>query len=75
MQTGFLSLWQAGATLHCGVWASLYGDFSCGAQAPGTRASVVGSVVTAHGLSCSESCGIFSDQGSTQCSLHCKVDS
>ena len=47
---------------------------SCGAQALGARASVVvtcrfegapASVVVAqgHGLSCSEACGIFLDQG------------
>ena len=40
--TGFLQLWRAGATLHCGVQASHYGGFSyCGAWAIGARASVV----------------------------------
>ena len=29
----------------------------------------VGSVVVAHGLSCSETCGIFQDQGSNLCPL------
>ena len=29
----------------------------------------VGSVVAAHGLSCSETCGIFQDQGSNLCPL------
>ena len=29
-----------------------------------------GSVVVAHGLSCSTACGIFSDQGSNPCPLH-----
>ena len=29
-----------------------------------------GSVVVAHGLSCSTACGIFPDQGSNLCSLH-----
>ena len=40
---GFLQLWQVGATLCCGAWASHCGGFSCcGAQALGTaRASVV----------------------------------
>lgn len=33
-----------------------------------------GSVV-AHGLSCSEVCGIFLDGGSNRCPVHCKVDS
>ena len=44
----------------------------------GTQASVVvacglqsaGSVVLAHGLSCSMACEIFPDQGSNPCPLH-----
>ena len=36
---GFLQLWQAGATLHCGARASHYRGLSCcGAQAPGAQA-------------------------------------
>ena len=36
---GFLQLWQAGATLHRGVWASHYRGLSCcGAQAPDAQA-------------------------------------
>ena len=51
LRAGFLQLRQAGATLHCGARASHCGGFSCcGAQALGTRASVV----VARGLS---SCG------------------
>ena len=34
-----------------------------------------GSVVVAHGLSCSEACGIFPDQGSNPCPLHRQADS
>ena len=34
-----------------------------------------GSVVVVHGLSCSEACGIFPDQGSNPCPLHWQVDS
>ena len=34
-----------------------------------------GSVVVAHGLSCSEACGIFPDQGSNPCPLHWQADS
>ena len=38
----FLWLQGAGATFHCGVWASHCGGFSCcGAQALGALASVV----------------------------------
>ena len=65
------------ATLHCNVWASHCGNFyCCGAQALGPQASIVaacgfwgaGSVVVAHGLSCSAACGIFLGQGSNPCS-------
>ena len=39
---GFLYLRRAGATLHCGVWASHFGDFPCcRAQALGMQAPVV----------------------------------
>jgi len=34
-----------------------------------------GSVVVAHGLSCSLACGIIPDQGSNWYRLHCKADS
>ena len=34
-----------------------------------------GSVVVAHGPSCSAACGIFSDQGSNPCPLHRQADS
>ena len=34
-----------------------------------------GSVVVAHGRSCSEACGIFPDQGSNPCPLHWQADS
>ena len=34
-----------------------------------------GSVVVAHGLSCSAACGIFPDQGSNPCALHWQADS
>ena len=49
----FLWLRPVGATLHCSVWASHRGGFSCGeAQALGSRASVVAT----QGLS---SCGTW----------------
>ena len=52
-------------------------------QTLGTQTSVVvarglqsaGSIVVAHGFSSSAACGIFPDQASNQCLLHCKVDS
>ena len=34
-----------------------------------------GSVVVAHGLSCSAACGIFPDQGLNRCPLHWQADS
>ena len=34
-----------------------------------------GSVIVAHGLSCSATCGIFPDQGSNPCPLHWQADS
>ena len=34
-----------------------------------------GSVIMAHGPSCSAACGIFSDQGTNQCPLHWQADS
>ena len=77
-------MWQAGATLRCGARASHCGGFSCcGARALGVQASVVvalglwsaGSVVVAHGISCSTACGIFPDQGLNPCPLHWKAKS
>ena len=35
----------------------------------------MGSVVVAHGLSCSVACGVFPEQGSNLCPLHWQVDS
>ena len=42
-------------------------------QSTGSRRA--GSVVAAHGLSCSATCGIFPDQGSNLCPLHWEADS
>ena len=63
---------RAGATLHCGAWASHCSGFSCcGAQALDVRASIVvvhglksaDLVVVACRLGCSAARGIFPDQG------------
>ena len=84
LHVGFLQLRRAGATLLCSALASHnVGFFCCGAWALGAWASVVvahglqsaGSVVVAHRLSCFSACGIFPDQGSNPCSLHCQADS
>ena len=40
-----------------------------------TSSRRAGSVVVAHGLSCSVACGIFPDQGSNPCPLHRQADS
>ena len=68
-----------GATLRCGARASLCGGFSCfRAQVLGCTAyssCCMGSVVVAHGLSCSKACGIFPDQGLNLCPLHWQVAS
>ena len=42
-------------------------------QSTGSRHA--GSVVVAHGSSCSAACGIFPDQGSNPCPLHWQADS
>ena len=41
----------------------------------GTGSRCAGSVVVAHGPSCSVACGIFPDQGSNPCPLHWQADS
>ena len=40
-----------------------------------TGSRCAGSVVVAHGPSCSVACGIFPDQGSNPCPLHWQADS
>ena len=40
-----------------------------------TGSRCAGSVVVAHGPSCSAACGIFPDQGSNPCALHWQADS
>ena len=39
-----------------------------------TGSRCAGSVIVAHGPSCSAACGIFPDQGSNPCALHRKAD-
>ena len=67
LHAGFLYLRRAGATLRWGERASPCGGFSL-LWSTGCRH--VGSVVVAHGLSCSTACRIFPDQGSNPCPLH-----
>ena len=63
---GFLQLRQVAATLHRGARASHYRGLSLRST---------GSVVVAHGPSCSVACGIFPDQGSNPCPLHWQANS
>ena len=81
----FSSCRQQGLLSSCGAQASHWGGFSCGARALGSmsfssclmglvvatpRLQSTGSVIVAHGLSCSLACGILLDQGSNSCLLH-----
>ena len=65
-------MWQAGATLHRGVQAS---SLSRPLLLQSTGSRCAGSVIVAHGPSCSAACGIFPDQGSNPCPLHWQADS
>ena len=67
LHTGFLSLWRAGgySLLQCmgfSLWWLLL-------------LQSTGSVVVTYRFICSKACGIFPNQGSNWCPLHCKVDS
>ena len=66
----------------CGAQASHHGGLSCctgsrahGPSSCGSRALELRPGIAAHGLSCPGACGIFLDQGSNPCPLHCKADS
>ena len=60
---GHSSSWCAGLSLS---WPLLL-------RSTGSRRA--GSVIVAHGPSCSAACGIFTDQGSNPCPLHWQADS
>ena len=62
----------SGATLHRGARASHYRGLSCWRSTGSRRA---GSVIAAHGPSCSAACGIFPDQGTNPHPLHWQADS
>ena len=65
-------MWQAGATLHHGA-RSPHCRVPLLLRSTGSRRA--GSVVVAHGPSCSAACGIFPDQGLNPCPLHWQADS
>ena len=62
----FSSCGEWGPPSDYGEWASRYSEVYCGVRA---------SVIVTRGLSCSEACGIFPDQGSNPCLLHWQMDS
>ena len=74
----FWLLWVfIAALLHAGflqlnAQASHCDSFSC---FRGRALGHVGSVVVAHGLSCSKACEIFPEQGANPCPLHQQADS
>ena len=70
---GFLQLRQAGATLHRRARASLSLSRPLLLRSTGSRRA--GSVIVAHGPSCSAARGIFPDQGSNPCPLHWQAES
>ena len=73
-----LGAWASGVAAHglssCGSWALEGTSFSsCGTRLQ--LSQLVGLerlVVAAHGLSCFTACGVFPDQGSNLCPLHCR---
>ena len=67
----FSSCGKWGATLDHGARASHYRGLSL--RSTGSRRA--GSVIVAHGPSCSAACGIFPDQGSNPYPLHWQADS
>ena len=56
-----------------GAWASVV--VPCGLSSSSSRALEHRLSSCGAGLSCSEACGIFPDQGSNPCPLHWQVDS
>ena len=70
----------ARAFSSCGKWGPLFiavhGPLTIVASLVGSTGSRrAGSVVVAHGPSCSAACGILPDQGSNPCPLHSQADS
>ena len=70
----------ARAFSSCGKWGPLFimvrGALTIAASLVAEhRLQSTGSVVVAHGPSCSAACGIFPDQGSNPCPLHWQADS
>ena len=69
----------ARAFSSCGKWGPLFITVRRPLSRPlllrSTGSRRAGSVVVAHGPSCSAACGIFPDQGLNPCPLHWQADS
>ena len=59
----------------CGEWGPLFIAVRRPLLLQSTGSRHAGSVVVAHGPSCSAACGIFPDQGLNPCPLHWQADS
>ena len=65
----------ARAFSSCGKWGPLFIAMRGPLLLRSTGSRGAGSVIVAHGPSCSAACGIFPDQGSNPCPLHWQADS
>ena len=82
-EKAILQLWCSGFSLQrLLLWQStnsrlhrLQQSRHMGLIVRGPRLQSTGSIVGVHGLSCSATCGIFLNQGSNWCLLHCQADS
>ena len=72
---GLLQLRSPGFLMQWLLLVQSAGSGAAGASSCGSQALIAGSVVVAHGLSCSVARGIFPEQGLNQCPSHCKADS
>ena len=72
---GYSSLWCVGFSLRWLLLLWSTGSRHVGFRSCGTWALSAGSVVVAHGLSCSAACGIFLGQSLNPCPLHGQADS
>ena len=65
----------ARAFSSCGMRGPLFIAVRGPLKLRSTGSRRAGSVIVAHGPSCSAACGIFPDQGSNPCPLHWQADS
>ena len=67
---GYFLLRYVGFSLQWLLLLRSTGSRCAGFSSCGSWAKSAGSIVVAHGPSCSVACGIFLDQGSNPCPLH-----